>query len=210
MTIKIDRRLNLVIPVEREDATFYVHAAPVSRDVFETHFLIMAQTMTALITEGLGAVSGPRVAAIMMRTIAQARGGWEGQNGVKNGLFAEMRRLSNVVMPGANGWDILPLDTALARELLDEDEVSEVENALVYFTLASSIYRKADQPVVIAGAARIWGARTESSNAMEFARSLPTLTPDANIGASGPLSADPTPAKAARQGFDATRSSIPH
>ena len=81
--MRIDRRLNLVIPIDGAAGRFYLHSMPVSRVVFEQYFLVLAKTFSAIYGEGLSALSGPRVAAMMLKRIAQRDGSWEGQDGVE-------------------------------------------------------------------------------------------------------------------------------
>jgi len=58
-------------------------------------------------------------------------GNWEE---VKKGLINEIVRLTNVLVIGEKGWESIPLDLAIKREILDEDEESEVLSALTFFT----------------------------------------------------------------------------
>lgn len=181
--MNIDRNLNIVIPIERESGPVYVHAAPISRAVFERYFLVISKTFAAIHAEGLSALSGPRVAGMMLKKIAQDREEWDGPEGVERGLMMEIRRLSSVVQPKTSGgWETVPLQEALDRKTLDEDDVSEVENVLVFFTVAYSMLRKGDRRPALEGASSIWGARIESLNSTAFAASLPTSTATASSG----------------------------
>ena len=83
----------------------------------------------------------------------------------------------------AKGWETIPYADARSRNLIDERDIGEIENAIVFFTLASSIYRRKDQPGWLDGAAQLWGAQTSSLNCTEYAKSLPTLTTAENTGA---------------------------
>ena len=42
--MKIDRRLNLVQPIETGSGTVYLHSVPLSREVWETYFLVLSKT----------------------------------------------------------------------------------------------------------------------------------------------------------------------
>jgi len=182
--MKIDRKLNLVIPIDREDGSrLYVHSSPISMAVFESYYLVMAKTFSSIYNEGLGVTAGPRIAALVLKRVADNMGVWEGETGVRNGLVNEMRRLTNVITPSENGWQTIPFKEAIDRGLIDEDEVSEVENALTFFTVAYRLHRKVEREAILNGASRLWGGQIESQDSTEFMRSLPTLTPTANIGA---------------------------
>lgn len=180
--MKIDRQLNLVIPVERETGTLYVHSMPIGREVFERYFLVISKTFASIYSEGLNVMAGPRVAALMLRQTAETMGVWLGEDGVEAGLMAEIRRLSNVLTLGDNGWQMQPLQVALDRQVLDAEEVSEVENAIVFFTVASLMHHRSEREGVVTGAAKMWNAQISSQSIMELKASLQTLTETDNTG----------------------------
>src|SRR5215471_10467200 len=137
--VKLDRKLNLVLSVDTENGTIHVHSTPISREVFEDNFLAISRAFTAVYTNGLGPVTGPRVAALLLRDEAKKLGVWEK---TQQSLMHEIYRLTNIVAPGPNGWETLPFDVARKRGILDDDAASEVENCIVYFICASSIHLK--------------------------------------------------------------------
>lgn len=176
--MEINRKLNFVVPIERDGSTLYAHATPISREVFENYHLVIAKTFSKIYNEGLGFSAGPRVAAMLLKQTAIETGVWgnrqDGTAGVEAGLLGEIRRLTNVIALGPNGWAPFPFAEAIAKGLVDADELSEVENAIVYFTVASAMHRKAELTAILAGAANLWGAQVTSSNTTEFAASLQT------------------------------------
>lgn len=183
--MNLDRKLNLVVPVDRADGVkVWVHATPISRAVFETYFLTISKTFAAIYNQGLGAMAGPRIAGLMLKKVATEDGVWEGAGGVEGGLLAEIRRLATLVCPAdsAGGWQQIPFQEAVDRKLLDEGDVSEVENILVFFIVASAMHRRADLPDVLGIASSLWSAQTTSSNSTEFTGSLQTSTETASIG----------------------------
>lgn len=181
--MRLDRKLNLVIPVEREDSTLYVHSTPISAEVFEKYFLIISKAFAAIYGQGIGNLAGSRVAAMMLKQVAVDMGSWEGSEGVEAGLMAEVRRLSNVLILGpSGGWEMTPLQSALDQNALDPKEVSEVENLLVFFMVASAMH-KASQMPVIAGAVAMWDAEISSQSCTEFLNSLRISTATDNSGA---------------------------
>jgi hypothetical protein len=178
--VKIDRRLNLVIPIEREDEpTIYVHSMPLSREVFERYFLVISKAFSAIYAEGLSIIAGPRIAAMLIRKIAEDAGVLDD---VTQGLLMEIKRLTNVMALTPEGWTMTPLQNAEDRGLLDEDEVSEVEGVICFFMLASAMHKKAELRGILEKAASLWGAELSSLSAMEHVKSLPTLTPAAVHG----------------------------
>jgi hypothetical protein len=174
--VKINSKLNIVIEVEGEAGTFFVHSTPLSREVYERYFIIISQTFAKIISGGMSVISGPSIAALMLRKVAQDMNAWEGDDGVKNGLFAEMRRISNVVLPGPSGWQTMPLQSAINRQALSEDDVAEVEGIIAFFICTSAISRKNDLPPIL-DRLEAWGARATLLNCTEYAASLPISTP---------------------------------
>jgi hypothetical protein len=188
VTAKIDRKLNVVIPIEQEDGqTLHVHVTPVDSKVFTNYVLILGKAFSALYGEGYGVLSGPRIAGELLKEIAKNNNRWEdsptGAAGVKH-LVAEIRRNVNVLAPTDKGWEMLTLDDAVAKKLLDATDESEVENAACFFTLAWHMHSKKEREATIRNASVLWGAQATSSACTEYLRSLKTSTVDGNIGKS--------------------------
>jgi hypothetical protein len=173
---RIDRRLNFVVPIKREGGTVYVHAMPLLRETFERYAVVLAQTYGMIHGKGLGVVTGPRIAHLLLKQIAIAEGVWEGPEGVELGLMAEIKRLANMVTLTEQGWRPLGLEDALKRGALDEDEASEVLGLITFFTVTSAVERKDQSLSILTFAAQMWGALTTSLNCTEFGNSLPTST----------------------------------
>jgi hypothetical protein len=176
--MKLNKKLNIVLPIERG----HVHAVPISREIFNRYFITLSKTFSALYTENLSVTAGPRVAALLLKKVAQADGEWEGQDGVENGLMNEIIRLANVVLPTDQGWKSMPLYEAIRQNMLDEDEKAEVENSLVFFTCVSSMHKRTDLDVTLKMMVSLWGGQTTLLDSTEFANSLPTSTPDGSTG----------------------------
>jgi len=177
--IKLNRKLNLVLSVDTDNGPIYLHSTPVSREVFEDNFLVISRAFTAVYTNGLGPVTGPRVAALLLKQEATNLGVWER---TQQSLMAEIYRLTNAIVPGNNGWETMPYDVAKKRGLIDDTDAAEVENCLVYFICASSIHLRAELTVALEGLSTLWGAQTTSLNVTEYMRSLPISTPEENTG----------------------------
>lgn len=179
--MKIDRNLNLVQKVETDTGTIYVHSAPLPRVVWEEYFFVLSQTYSSIFMGGLGVATGPSMAALMLRKAAKDTGTWEGDGGVKVGLMGEIRRLTNVAVATPQGWQTIPFEEAISRQLLDEDSAAEVENALVFFICVSAVLRgpksRSKLTVTLGMMKVLWDAQTTSLDAMAFASSLTTSTP---------------------------------
>jgi len=166
-----------VVEVETEAGTIFVHSTPLSHDVFEKYFLVISKTFAALVGEGLSFVSGPRVAALLLKKVAMEMGVWGGIDGVENGLMAEIRRSSNVVFPTPQGWQTLPYHTVIERKMIDSEDANEVDGIIAFFICASAISRRSEIGPVL-NFLRLWGARSTSYDCMAFRASLPISTPE--------------------------------
>jgi len=181
--MRLDKKLNLVFPVETDAGTIYVHSTPISREVFERYFLVVSKAFAAIYGEGLQLIAGPRVAYLMLKKIAEDRGEWDGADGVHNGLIAEIRRLTNVVVSTDRGWRPIPYHIAVEHGQLDEQDVAEVEGMLCFFTCASAMHLRSQLTAILAGMTSLWGAQTTSLTCTEYAASLTTSTVTASSGA---------------------------
>jgi hypothetical protein len=190
--MKVDRKLNLIIPFAREDgSSIHVFASPLGRAIYQIYYLPLAKTLSMMIEQEILLVGGATVARSMLEDISRntpraggASNWWEGVDGVENGLLGELRRLTSVLAPKASGgWETLMFEEAVKVDLFTEDEVAEVENAQVFFTLVSRMLKgeRSEGPRVIAE--RMFGWRTSSSSMSEFRNSLSTSTQVASSGA---------------------------
>lgn len=175
--MRIDKRLNIIIELPREDeGTLYVHATPIGREVFESYFLPMSIAFARLWGEGLTHIVGPRVALLMLRKISEERREWDGVEGVKNGLMEEVKRLTNVIVRTDAGWKTIPMYNAVEQKLLTEEETWTVENAICFFILASAIVPRKELTSILGLMNDLWGTRSVLFSCTEFAASLTTST----------------------------------
>ncbi|EFN9813030.1 hypothetical protein D3G60_07445 [Escherichia coli] len=179
--MKIARNLNLIIPVRTEKGNGWIHATPISKEVFKEHFFILSKTFSAIFSEGLGVVAGPRIAFLMLERISRDSNAWEGDKGVRNTLVNEVIRLANLVYPvEGKGYDTIPLDMALEREIIDLDEVA---GELIFFTCVSSINSPEQAKGTMDVVNGIWSTQCSPLNLTEWITSLPTLKSAASSGA---------------------------
>lgn len=174
---KIDRKLNIVFEVETAaGATAHICSTPVNEMVFDKFCLIMAKAYGMLIREGTVVVTGPRIAARIVKKIAEQEGTWEGADGVQLGLHQEIRRLTQVMYAGKGGWETLPLDDAQRMGILDSEACADVENQLMFFTLASWMARGKPYVMLMADLKTYWELQQTSLPPMEYLASLRTST----------------------------------
>ena len=185
--MRINERLNLVIPIygdDENDVVAWVHSTPISRDVFDAHYLLIAKTFSVLHTQRLGEIAGPRIAANVLRDQArELTRTADDADAVLHPLLAEIHRLTNVLLPTSAGWETHTYDQVLSRKLLSPEDVSEVESAVTFFTVISLMHKRVVARQFLEGAARLWGAQLTSSNVTGWAASLPTLTAPATSSA---------------------------
>jgi hypothetical protein len=192
--MKIDRKLNLVIPIAREDGTsLWVYATPIRKEIFERYYLVLAKTFSQLARNGLDPRSGPSVAALLLRDVAmetsrdQDLNWWDGDDGVggKAGLLGEIVRLSNcLVGTPDNGWQTTPLQEALDKQLVTDEEKSEIMSLLVFFTVSWLVAPRQDRTILVEGMAAIYRLEITSSTFTEWKTSLTTPTPAESTGES--------------------------
>lgn len=201
MTLRIDRRLYLVVPIykdeEGSEVLAYVHSAPLAEEVVDRYFMVLGKTYNAIFSGGLGMAAGPGHAMRILRHVAEESGAWNddpasGYVGVAKGLVEEMRRLTNVSAVGKDGRrENVPLQVAVDMQLISEEDRSEVENAIAFFIVASATLSRAQRPAMLRAAAELWGAEITSSAFTEFSNSLKTSTATDNSGEKAPAPAKP-------------------
>jgi hypothetical protein len=129
-----------------------LYSMPITRDTFELYFQELGAVFKACYgKDDDGAVHlalvGPQIAYSALKSAATRAKTWDRPGGVQLGLVAEIERLTTISYadPDGGGWKSIPFDTAKKREILDEDEVLEVLNSLVFFTAALKV---APRPLV--------------------------------------------------------------
>jgi hypothetical protein len=187
--MRIDKALNLVVPIESADGTIYFHSSPVSRETFQKYHMVIARTFTQLLTAGLE-LTGAKVAAMHLETVAVEMGIWDTKEGVRDGLLAEIARLTNVLALTERGWEALPVDVAIKREFVSEDDWEEAKQRIVFFILISAMTSRQVRDDLMEIMNSSWETRTTSSNCTDFATSLPISTETETL----PVKRSPVPA----------------
>jgi hypothetical protein len=177
---KLNRKLNIVLRADGADGSnVYIHSMPIGISVFKDNYLVISRTFTSIYTNGLGPVTGPKIAKYMLLDQADQLGI---KDHVEQSLMMEIRRLTYGVVSGASGWETLPYTEVIKRSLIDEESIEEAENILVYFTCASSIRLRTEMDLTLSGLQLLWEAQTTSLNVTEFKNSLPISTQEENTG----------------------------
>ena len=175
--MKINKSLNLVIPFNLNGVDIFIHSTPLSHEVFELYFEPMGIALSRIYATG-NHIAGPKIAALQLKKEAKKLGELESVN---NGLFPEIRRLTNLVIPSNNGWETIPYQAGLSRGDINAEEAAEIESIVVFFILAYAIHGREKFLMVLSMLER-WGARIESLNSTEFVDSLQTSIKAGNSG----------------------------
>ncbi len=196
----IDESLNAVFPaltervikqvngkdVPEDVVTIWAYHTPISRAVFDANYRILAATKAAMASKGAHYLmsAGPRIAALTFRDEglrdAEARGRFDDDGKPKDddvkAFFAELKRLTTILCPTANGWDMLPVDAAISGGKIDAEDWEEVESAIVFFCCHWSMARKADRRRIAQATASLLNASITPSPLSEYIASLPKST----------------------------------
>ncbi|ENH6339256.1 hypothetical protein ABWH74_002595 [Burkholderia vietnamiensis] len=187
--IQINEAMNLVVPVVADEAGVKVWAyhTPISRQIFESNYRVLAATKASLMNRGgiYMMDSGPRIAALTLLDEgvreAEARGSYakDGRTVIDEAtpaLMDEIRRLTMVLVPGPGGWDLLPIESAVAAGKIDAEDQAETESAIVFFTCICALASKAERKKQASSTASLLKGSITSLSPMEFADSLPSST----------------------------------
>lgn len=180
VSVKLNDSLNLVVPIGDKKA-FHT---PISREVFEANYRLLASTRAHLASEGIyyQMDAGPRIAAMILRDKARrdfetwGEGDDKPRDVLANALFNEIKRLTTILAPTANGWESLPVDSAIQSGVIDSEEWDEALSQIVFFTCHYAMGKKAERPRIAGVTASLLASSITPSSLSEYASSLPKLT----------------------------------
>ena len=87
INMKINKAMNIVVPVDIDGVECFVHSTPISFEVFEKYFLVISKTFSEIYSQGLSHVAAPRVASLLLKKCAKDLGELES---VEKGLINEI------------------------------------------------------------------------------------------------------------------------
>jgi hypothetical protein len=182
----LDKRLNLVLEVERDDKSIvYVHSIPISRQMWKTHYTFISMAINSMYTDGFPPATCARVCYHRMLELAEQNRDRFGDLG--RTLFAEMWRLTNVLVPTDQGYEDIPFYNLIKGDKeLDADNVEEIQNFICFFMAASWVHglnkkeREAFQLLMTKG----FGVQITALPLTEFKNSIPTSKSEENTGES--------------------------
>jgi len=203
--MNIDSDLNLVFPITWNGSEPVIRAyhSPLGRAAFEASYRLLAVVKDVLCPKGEWSQSSPMIATLALRDAGRdeaiQRGLPDGLNeaeleqrmkdgGTAAPLLAEIKRLTTVLVPSATGYEVLPIDVALARKLLTDDDWTDAEAALVFFTCALLMTQRARRAIVAPFFASVLRGSITSSSPTAFAGSLATSIEPATSATPDPSS----------------------
>lgn len=129
--MKIDKKLNLVCSISRDDGSLiYVHTSPFPYEVVEEHCLMLGSLFTSFIAQ-VGGLGAARVAAMMLRKKIKKEQEITDQDGPN--IVDEIQRQTTVIFNDNGQWKSVPLDSAMKQGIISADEFREVEGEIVFF-----------------------------------------------------------------------------
>ncbi len=170
--MNISKNLNLV--VKSDSGEVYFHHTPILYETFKKYHFVICSAFTSLLTAGMQ-ITGAQIAAMTLEETAKEMGKWEGQEGVRDGLFGELERLTNVICFTENGWETLPVYIAISRNLVSEEDWEEAKQRICFFTLICAMTKKDVRNDLLGIMNDSWSTQTTLSSCMDFIGSLQML-----------------------------------
>lgn len=160
--MQITDSLNLALPVGDGMTAYHT---PISRAIYESHYSVINAVKAALSRKGIHYQmgSGPRIANLVLKDEGE-KDAAERQSFDANGhvvdertpaLFAELKRLTTILAPGANGYEMLPVDAAISQGRIDIEDWSELEANLVFFMCHAMTAKKANRSNIATATASV-------------------------------------------------------
>lgn len=185
--LKIDEKFRIVLPIKySEDGSpsLRVYHTPIRREVFEANYRIISATFSALMSPAARA-GAMRIATLRLRDEgerdARERGFDPQSDGGASALLGEIKRLSLVLVPEGEKWEMVPVDVAIEKGFIDDDDWRDAESALVFFTCLFNMVTKHEKARMVEAAASMMNASITSLAPLEFADSCTASIPIPNI-----------------------------
>ena len=178
LIVKIDKKLNLVTNITREDGSIvYLHVTPFPYEVVEEHCLLLGNLFTNFISQ-VGGLGAARVAAMMRRKTLKREQELNADNGQHGpNIVDEIQRLTSVVWNDGGTWKTTSFDAAMKQGIISPDEYREVEGEVVFFMVSSAIQKAHLIAPTVGSVIGMFGGQLVSSSVTAFRDSLLTSNP---------------------------------
>lgn len=179
--MKINRKLNLVLEVERGDGTLvHVHHTPIPEEVYNEHWEVIVDAVSGAYMRNWLPPAAVRVGTKMLIKSAEKFGR---RKHVEEDLLPNIWRMTNVILSTPDGFKPTPLDVVTASgQGLDEEDIEEVKQYIAFFTSASWVHPRKELEPLLYQMLRESGARFTSQNSTEYATSLLTSKQEDSTG----------------------------
>lgn len=156
----------------------WAYHTPISTEVFRANYRIIAATKAALFAKGRAfvAVAGSSIAALTLSDAARADAAELGIEDASSSFLAELKRLTLILAPSKDGFEQVPVDVALSRNVIDSDDWGEAESAIVFFTSVYALERRANRQTMGTSLALMIGGSMTLLGPTEYLASLQTST----------------------------------
>ncbi|EML0037908.1 hypothetical protein [Enterobacter roggenkampii] len=179
--MKIDKKLNLVTNITREDGSIvYLHVTPFPYEVVEEHCLLLGNLFTNFISQ-VGGLGAARVAAMMLRKKLQREqelreeANQQAQQAQQAPTIVdEIQRLTSVVWNDGGTWKTTSFEVAMKQGIISPDEYREVEGEVVFFMVSSAIQKAHLIAPTVGSVIGMFGGQLVSSSVTAFRDSLLT------------------------------------
>ncbi len=178
LIVKIDKKLNLVTNITREDGSIvYLHVTPFPYEVVEEHCLLLGNLFTNFISQ-VGGLGAARVAAMMLRKKLQREQELRGEdNQQAPTIVDEIQRLTSVVWNDGGTWKTASFEVAMKQGIISPDEYREVEGEVVFFMVSSAIQKAHLIAPTVGSVIGMFGGQLVSLSVTAFRDSLLTSNP---------------------------------
>ncbi|TGC28051.1 hypothetical protein [Escherichia sp. E1130] len=178
MAVKIDRKLNFVSTITRDDGSLvYLHVTPFPYEVVEENCVLLGNLFNNFFTM-VGTVGAPRVAAMMLRKVLKSQ---QDNGAMPDGtptLMDDIERLTTVIWKDDGVWKSVPLAAAFKGGIITPDEYREVEGEVVFFMVSSAIQKADLLSGTMGKSLEMYSGQLVSLNVMAYRDSLPTSKTD--------------------------------
>ena len=122
------------------EPSIWAYHTPINRSVFEANYRAISAAYTSIWSKGQLFVlnTGPIIATLALRSAAREdalESGVDMKGDAAMPLLSEIKRLTMIVAPGKSGYDPLPVDVAIRQNVIDAEDWTEAEAAVVFFYL---------------------------------------------------------------------------
>ena len=176
--MQIDEKLNLAFPIrvaEDGQPLVWAYHTPISKEVFTANYRVIAATNALIWGKGLkyAATAGARVGHLTLLDVAKQDAAEYGVEDCGPKIMSELKRLTMILAPNETaGFEFIPVDVALARQIIDAEDWDEAEAELVFFTAAYAMSRRAGRRKFCELISSVMAGSITSLSPTEFAASL--------------------------------------